>query len=61
MIPSNFYVCHDKFQELSNKATDWFIESWDLKEIDKEIALLYRKKYHKEALEYLKKAVKYLV
>ena len=58
---SKFYIYHDKFQDYSNRATDWLIKSWKLKKIDKEIALLYRKKNQKEAMRCLKKANKYLI
>ena len=57
---NDFSIYFAKFESLSSKALDWFIESWELKGIDKEIALLEQKKANKRAMRYLRKAVKYL-
>jgi hypothetical protein len=43
---------HNEWLEKSNK---WFIRSWQLKNIDKEIALLKSKKYLQKASYYSKK------
>lgn len=57
-ILSEFYIYHDKFQDLSNKAIDWYIKSWKYK-IDSDertICRLKRNIYMREALSCLKKA-----
>lgn len=59
---NNFYINHDKFQDYSNKATDWFIKSWKFK-IDSDewkICRLKKAIYEKKATEHLKLASEYL-
>jgi hypothetical protein len=51
-----FIIAHNKFQDESDKATDYLIDSWKLKGEDKQIALLFRQKHAKKALEYLHEA-----
>ena len=60
MANFEFYIAHGKYQHYSDKALDWWIKSWKLKAIDKEIALLYRKKYNIKAISYLKKSLKHI-
>jgi len=62
MVRSEFYIEFEKFKQLSNKATDWLINSWEHKgdSEDYQICLLKHQKYHKEALQHLKRANKYL-
>ena len=55
-INKAFYIYSQKFQQLSDKALDYFISSWKLKDEDKGIALLYQKKYNKIAMKYLERA-----
>ncbi len=57
---NDFYIHHGKFQSYSDKAIDCYIKSWELKGIDKEIILLYKKKYWKEAFKHLKLANKWI-
>jgi len=57
---NNFYLHHDQFQSYSDKALDCFIKSWKLKGIDKEIIILYQKKYWKKAIKHLKLANKHI-
>lgn len=55
-ISNDFYINDKKCTEFANKALDWFIRSWKLKGEDKEIALLYKKKYERISMEHLEKA-----
>ena len=61
-MSNNFYINHAKFQDLSNKALDWFIRSWKYKigSDERKICCLKQRIYNREAVEYLNKAVKEL-
>jgi hypothetical protein len=61
-IPNDFYIEHDKFQELSDKSTNWFIKSFDCKfdGYEFQICRLKSKMYFRDALVHLKKANKLL-
>ena len=62
MATSNFHLYHAKFQDLSDKALTFFIKSIKYKpESDHWIILRAKERiFNKEALRYLKKAVKEL-
>jgi len=55
-INKAFYIYCQKFQQLSDKALDYLISSWKMKGEDREIALLYQKKYNRMAMKYLERA-----
>lgn len=55
-ISNDFYINEKKFEEYFDKSQEWLIRSWTLRNEDKEIALLYRKKYKRIAMEHLNKA-----
>jgi len=55
-MKNNFHYHHDLFQGYSDKAIDYFTKSWKLQGIDREIILLYRKKYWEKAIKHLKLA-----
>jgi len=61
-IPSNFYINHNKFQEYSDKAIDWFLRSCEFKHGSDEwlICRLKRKIFMKKALQQLQLARKCL-
>lgn len=56
---SDFYIHHDKFQELSDKATDYFIKSWKFKTNSPEwqICRLKRQIYWKQAIKHLNETI----
>ena len=60
-IPSEFYIHHDKFQDLSDKAVDFFIKSFKFEYESPEwkICRLKQSIYMKEALKHLKETQKY--
>lgn len=62
MVKSEFFIGFGHFKAESDKSTDWLINSWKFKSgsIDWQICRLKHKKYHLEALKYLKRANKYL-
>ena len=62
MIKSDFYIAHARFQDLSNKALDWFIRSWNFKVNSDEwrVCLLKQKILNRKAGECLADAVKEL-
>ena len=51
-------IHNEKHKKYSDMALDYFIKSWKLKGIDKEIVLLYKKKYDEKAMFHLKKTLK---
>jgi len=55
---TDFYINHDKFQDLSNKAIDWTIKSWKFRHNSPEwkVCKLKREIFMRDALEYLDKA-----
>ncbi len=61
-ISSDFYIFHNKFQDFSNRALDWFIKSWNFKwESDEwKVCLLKQRIFNKKGMEYLDLAVKEL-
>ena len=58
----NFDIHHSQFQLLSDRAIDWFIKSLKFKEgsPEREICILKRKLYMRDALKELRKAIKCL-
>lgn len=62
-IGSNFYIYHAKFQDLSDKAVDWFVKGWKFKpnSYERQICDLKSKIYKREAMKYLNKANKELI
>lgn len=56
-MKSELNIYHNKYQELSTKALDWFIKSLDYMPETEEwqICRLKEKIYEREAQEYLKK------
>ena len=56
----SFYIYHNKFQDLSNKAIDWYLKSSKFKYESNEwkICRLKQDIYKTEAKKYLLKAVK---
>ena len=61
-VPSEFYIHHDKFQDLSNKALDWFIKGFkfDYGSDEWQICKLKQRIFNKEAMRHLELAQKYL-
>lgn len=59
---SNFYIHHDKFQELSDESIDWFIKSlkFPYKSDEWTICHLKQKIFMRQALKHLKECRKYL-
>ena len=57
---NEFNLRLSRFKDCSDKAIDWFLKSRSLNGIDKEIAILYRKKNWKLAIKHLKLANKCL-
>lgn len=59
-MKSDFYISHNKFQDLSNKALDWYLKSGKFQYNSNEwkICRLKQDIYNQEAMKYLKKAVK---
>ena len=55
MLSNDQQIHNDKFNKYSDMSLDYFIESWNIKGIDKEITLLYYKKYWEKAVYHLKK------
>jgi hypothetical protein len=55
IMKSEFYIHHDKFQELSDKAIDYFIKSREFKMNSPEwqICRLKRQIYWKQAIKHL--------
>ena len=50
-----FQVWVNEFGRLNDLCQDWLIRSWDLKDEDKKIALLYYQKADKERRKWLKR------
>ena len=61
-IRSEFYIEHDKFQDLSDKAMEWFVKSFKYPAGSDEYKICHLKSnlYMREALNHLKKAEKEL-
>ena len=59
-MKDSFYINHNKFQNYSDKAIDWYLKSRKFKRNSDEwqICILKKRIYNKEAIKYLKKAVK---
>ena len=59
-MTNNFYIYHNKFQDLSDKAIDWYLKSgkWKYNSDQWQICRLKQGMYKKEAMKYLKKCVK---
>ena len=62
MIKSEFYIYHNKFQDFSDKALDWFIRSWKYAYNSDEwkVCRLKQSILKRKAMEYLDKAGKEL-
>lgn len=56
-INPEWEIAFREYQNFSDKATDYLIASWKLRNEDKEICLLYRKKYIRLAHEWLLKMI----
>lgn len=61
-VKNSFYIHHDKFQELDDKATDWFIKSLKFKYNSPEwkICRLQQEIYRSQAKKHLAEALKYI-
>lgn len=59
-MTSDFWIAWAKFGDYHDTAVDWLILSWSKKGVDKEIALLYHKKYSQKAFKELRKVNKYV-
>ena len=59
---SDFYIFHARFQDLENRAVDWFIRSWKYKVNSDEwkVCRLKQAILKREAMNNLDKAVKEL-
>jgi len=57
-IKSEFWIDCKEYNHYSDKALDYLIKSWKVKGIEKEICMLKRKLYKKEAKKYLKRILK---
>lgn len=57
-MKSEFWICNAKYRFYSNKADTYFTRSLKQKGIDKQISLLFEKKYNKLAFHFLNKALK---
>lgn len=63
MVRSEFYIGHSKFQDLSDRAIDWLINSFKYESDSDEwkICRLKRRIYMREAIKHLKEANKCLL
>lgn len=61
-IKSDFYIEHDRFQDLSDKAIGWFVKSfkYDLGSDECKICRLKQDILMRKALKHLKNANEYL-
>lgn len=59
-IDDNFYLNFEKYKDETKKSVGWYIASFKLNGLDKQIALLHEEKHNQEALRYLKQATEAL-